>query len=119
MLCFGLDQHGNSHATTVTAQAIPSLTWFNSYHAYADHVKFFTDLSAGFPQNSEIFNVGTSSQGRNIFGIHLWGSGGKGSKPAVYFHGSVHAREWIAGMVSSQFGARGNTREHLQTADID
>lgn len=101
MLCFGLDQHGNSHATTVTAQAIPSLTWFNSYHAYADHVKFFTDLSAAFPQNSEIFNVGTSSQGRNIFGIHLWGSGGKGSKPAVYFHGSVHAREWIAGMVSS------------------
>ncbi|KAK3352411.1 zinc carboxypeptidase [Lasiosphaeria hispida] len=83
----------------VSAQAIPSLTWFNSYHAYADHVQFFNDLQGAFPQNSEIFSVGNSGQGRSIFGIHLWGSGGKGSKPAVYFHGTVHAREWITAKV--------------------
>ncbi|KAK4122034.1 hypothetical protein N657DRAFT_622621 [Parathielavia appendiculata] len=83
----------------VSAQAVPSLTWFNSYHAYNDHITFFNDLQAAYPQNSEIFNVGKSVQGRNIFGIHLWGSGGKGSKPAVYFHGTVHAREWITAKV--------------------
>ncbi|KAK0715334.1 hypothetical protein B0H67DRAFT_239081 [Lasiosphaeris hirsuta] len=83
----------------VTAQAIPSLTWFNSYHAYADHMQFFNDLQGAFTQNSEIFTVGNSGQGRSIFGIHLWGSGGKGSKPAVYFHGTVHAREWITAKV--------------------
>ena len=83
------------------AKAVPSLTWFNSYHAYADHITFFNDLAASFPQNSEIFSIGTSAQGRNIFGIHLWGSGGggKGSKPAIYFHGTVHAREWITAKV--------------------
>ncbi|KAL2129922.1 hypothetical protein VTI74DRAFT_7139 [Chaetomium olivicolor] len=83
----------------VSAQAIPSLTWFNSYHAYNDHIAFFNDLQAAYPQNSEILSIGNSVQGRNIFGIHLWGSGGKGSKPAVYFHGTVHAREWITSKV--------------------
>lgn len=83
----------------VSAQAVPSLTWFNSYHAYNDHITFFNDLQAAYPENSEIFNIGNSVQGRSIFGIHLWGSGGKGSKPAVYFHGTVHAREWITSKV--------------------
>ncbi|KAK1752048.1 putative carboxypeptidase precursor [Echria macrotheca] len=82
-----------------TSAAVPSLTWFDAYHAYADHITFFNDLAASFPQNSEIFTVGSSFQGRSIFGIHLWGSGGKGSKPAVYFHGTVHAREWITAKV--------------------
>ena len=83
----------------VSAQAVPSLSWFNTYHAYADHITFFNDLAGAFPQNSEIFSIGNSFQGRSIFGIHLWGSGGKGSKPAVYFHGTVHAREWITAKV--------------------
>ncbi|KAK4206039.1 putative carboxypeptidase precursor [Rhypophila decipiens] len=83
----------------VSARAVPSLTWWNSYHAYADHITFYNDLAGAFPNNSEIFNIGTSVQGRQIFGLHIWGSGGKGSKPAVYFHGTVHAREWISAKV--------------------
>ena len=83
----------------VSAQAIPSDTWFNSYHAYADHITFFNDLQAAFPTYSEILNIGPSVQGRQLFGIHIWGSGGKGSKPAIYFHGTVHAREWISSKV--------------------
>ncbi|KAK4164634.1 hypothetical protein QBC43DRAFT_236553 [Cladorrhinum sp. PSN259] len=87
------------YETTVGTLALPSLTWFNSYHSYADHITFFNDLQASFPTQSEIFTIGQSYQGRNIFGIHIWGSGGKGSKPAIYFHGTVHAREWISAMV--------------------
>ncbi|KAG7288151.1 hypothetical protein NEMBOFW57_007676 [Staphylotrichum longicolle] len=83
----------------VSAQAVPSLSWFDSYHAYADHVKFFNDLQGAFPNVSEIIDIGASSQGRQLFGIHIWGSGGKGSKPAIYFHGTVHAREWITAKV--------------------
>ncbi|KAK3989033.1 putative carboxypeptidase precursor [Cladorrhinum sp. PSN332] len=88
-----------TYESTVGTQAVPSLTWFNSYHAYADHITFFNDLQASFPGFSEIFTVGKSFQGRDIFGIHIWGSGGKGSKPAIYFHGTVHAREWISAKV--------------------
>ncbi|KXJ88766.1 hypothetical protein Micbo1qcDRAFT_150656 [Microdochium bolleyi] len=83
----------------VSVAALPSLTWFNSYHAYADHLTFLRDLQGAFPSNSEIITAGTSFEGRPITGIHLWGSGGKDSKPAVYFNGNVHAREWITSKV--------------------
>lgn len=52
------------------------------------------------PSNSRIVTVGNSYENRQIFGLKLWGSGGEGSKPIIYFHGTVHAREWISTMVS-------------------
>lgn len=82
-----------------TAGAVNS-TWFNSYHPYADHVQFLNDLRAHYPANSEIVQIGNSLQGRPITGIHFYGSGGKGSKPAIVLHGTVHAREWIGTMVT-------------------
>lgn len=79
---------------------VPSETWFTTYHAYADHIQFLRDLQAGYTGNSEVFTVGTSVQGRALTGIHIWGSGGKGSKSAVIIHGNVHAREWITSMTT-------------------
>lgn len=83
------------------AAALPSFSWFSAYHPYADHLTFLKSLQAAFPSNSELITAGTSYEGRAIQGIHLWGSGGKGSKPAIYYHGNVHAREWISSMVSA------------------
>ncbi|KAI9843522.1 MAG: hypothetical protein M1837_006276 [Sclerophora amabilis] len=74
-------------------------TWFNSYHAYDDHIQFLNDLQAAHPDNSEIVVPGKSGDGRDITGIHFYGDGGKGSKPAIVLHGTVHAREWITTMV--------------------
>lgn len=91
-----LTSPGNGDATV---QALPDLSWFNSYHAFADHQQFIRDLQSNFPSNSELINAGNSYGGRSLLGIHLWGSGGKGSKPAIYWHGTVHAREWITTMV--------------------
>lgn len=48
---------------------------------------------------------GKSLQGNAITGIHFWGSAGKGKKPAIVLHGTVHAREWIASMVSKSLRA--------------
>ncbi|KAF3064114.1 hypothetical protein GL218_01793 [Daldinia childiae] len=79
--------------------ALPSLSWFNAYHAYSDHLTFLKDIQSSFSSNSELITAGKSFEGRDIQGIHLWGSGGKDSKPAVYFHGNVHAREWISSKV--------------------
>ena len=56
------------------------------------------DLQSALPSNSEVVSTGTSYQGRAMTGLHIWGSGGRGSKPAVLIHGTVHAREWIATM---------------------
>ena len=73
-------------------------SWFDSYHPYADHQQYWKELQAAFPNNSESISSGTSYEGRDLFGLHLWGAGGPG-KPAVLWHGTVHAREWIATMV--------------------
>lgn len=72
--------------------------WFDSYHPYDDHIQYFRNLQQSFPNNSNWTSSGTSYEGRDIFGIHMWGKDGPG-KPAVLWHGTVHAREWITTMV--------------------
>ncbi|CBX99027.1 hypothetical protein LEMA_P082660.1 [Plenodomus lingam JN3] len=69
--------------------------WFDSYHPYDDHVEWWRELQASFPDNSNWTTTGTSFEGRDLFGVHLWGADGPG-KPAVLYHGTVHAREWIS-----------------------
>ncbi|KAH7127416.1 zinc carboxypeptidase A [Dactylonectria macrodidyma] len=81
------------------SSALPALSWFNSYHTYADHRTYWNNLNTAFSSNSEIFVAGKSYEGRDIYGLHFWGKGGKGKKPAIYFHATVHAREWIAAPV--------------------
>ncbi|ORY12959.1 hypothetical protein BCR34DRAFT_281670 [Clohesyomyces aquaticus] len=81
------------------AGAAPNSTWWSSYHAIADHTQFLKDLAAAYPDNSEVISAGKSLEGRDITGIHIWGSGGKDSQKAVVWHGTVHAREWITTMV--------------------
>jgi murein tripeptide amidase MpaA len=85
--------------TTYAAALAPNLTWFQSYHPIADHFTWLRDLQAAYPANSEIFSAGKSNDGRDLLGIHIWGSGGKDSKKGVVWHGTVHAREWITNMV--------------------
>ncbi|KAI8627365.1 hypothetical protein F5Y19DRAFT_465856 [Xylariaceae sp. FL1651] len=96
----GADLAVETLATSVfkASEALPSLSWFGSYHPYEDHIQYWADLQSSFP-NSELIVAGKSFEGRAIQGIHLWGSGPKDSKPAIFFNGNVHAREWITSMV--------------------
>ncbi|KAH8895379.1 zinc carboxypeptidase [Thozetella sp. PMI_491] len=87
----------------VYAAGSANSSWFSSFHPYKDHVQFLQDLAVQYPLNTEIVTSGTSLQGNNITGIHIFGSSGKGIKPAVVFHGTVHACEWIANMVVEYF----------------
>ncbi|KAK6501863.1 hypothetical protein TWF481_009682 [Arthrobotrys musiformis] len=77
----------------------PSLAWFDEYHTFAEHQQWLVDIQDGFRENSELIEIGKSYEGRPINGIHLWGKGGKDSKPAVLWHSTAHAREWITTMV--------------------
>ncbi|GAW24790.1 hypothetical protein ANO14919_143840 [Xylariales sp. No.14919] len=70
-------------------------SWFDSYHDYQDHIQYFQSLHDLLPDNSEIISSGYSYENRSLHGIHLWGADGPG-KPAVLYHGTVHAREWIS-----------------------
>lgn len=75
-------------------------TWFTAYHSYADHLTYLKNLVAKYPNNAALATSGSSLQGNTITGIQIFGSSGAGVKPAVVFHGTVHAREWITTMVS-------------------
>ncbi|KAK5995388.1 Metallocarboxypeptidase A-like protein [Cladobotryum mycophilum] len=88
---------------SVYAAGSANSTWFTAYHSYADHVQFLKDLQAQFPSNSKIVSSGTSLQGNDITGIHFYGKNGGGKNPAVVFHGTVHAREWIGTKVVEYF----------------
>ncbi|RWA07016.1 hypothetical protein EKO27_g8087, partial [Xylaria grammica] len=97
---FAAESRVSAQRAGATAKgALPGLEWFDAYHPYADHVQYWADLHAAFPNNSELIVAGTSFEGRPIQGIHLWGAAGKDSKPAIFFNGNVHAREWITSVV--------------------
>ncbi|PNS19883.1 hypothetical protein CAC42_7850 [Sphaceloma murrayae] len=86
-----------SEVKNIYKRQVDDLSWFDSYHPYAEHQAYWDDLQRSFP-NSKKISSGTSYEGRDIFGLHLWGDSGPG-KPAVLWHGTVHAREWISNMV--------------------
>ncbi|KAF6815657.1 zinc carboxypeptidase [Colletotrichum musicola] len=77
---------------------VDDLSWYDSYHPYTDHVQYLKDLHESFPDNSELVYSGHSYENRTISGIHLFGDDGA-DKPAVLYHGTVHAREWISAPV--------------------
>jgi hypothetical protein len=59
------------------------------------------DMASQYPSNAKVVTSGTTSSGNTITGLQIFGAGGGGKNPAVVFHGTVHAREWIVAMVSS------------------
>jgi hypothetical protein len=74
--------------------------WFDSYHPYPEHLAFLNDLVKTYPNNSRIITIpGATVEGRVITGINIFGASGSGKKPAIIWHGNVHAREWITSMV--------------------
>lgn len=83
---------------------LPDLSWFDTYHPYADHLQYWDDLVHAFPKNSKKFPIGKSFENRTIYAYHLYGEdqGGYGSerngKPVILWHATVHAREWISTM---------------------
>ena len=84
---------------------LPDLSWFDSYHDYADHLTYWDDLVAAFPDHSEKLEIGKSYENRSIYAFHLfgdeekkgYGKPGKGEskveKPIILWHATVHARE--------------------------
>ncbi len=65
--------------------------FFDSLRTYSEHVTFMQQLAAAHPQVAEVIEVGTSVQGRVIYGLRI--GGGDPSKPGVLFHGAQHGNE--------------------------
>lgn len=83
---------------------LPDLSWFDTYHNYTDHLKYWDRLVHAFPKNSKKFEIGKSYEGRPIHAFHFYGDQKKGpktagneegkvEKPIILWHATVHARE--------------------------
>ncbi|KAK5952559.1 hypothetical protein OHC33_006605 [Knufia fluminis] len=128
----GLDSHcmhenlgasirAETSKSSIWKRQVDDMSWFDNYHPYEDHMAYFDDLHSKFPDNSEMVSSGTSYEGRDIFGIHLWGAEGPG-KPAVLWHGTVHAREWITAMVIEYLSMQlvtGYASDNVTTSFVD
>lgn len=80
--------------------------WFADYKTY-DEVSAYADaLAAQRPDLATRVSVGTSLEGREIFGLRITGPGGAGSKPGFLMHGCQHAREWISVMTPMYLAER-------------
>jgi hypothetical protein len=76
---------------------LPALSWFDTYHDYADHLTYWDDLVQAFPENSEKFEIGKSYENRSIYAFRIHGDTkegyGKTERPVILWHATVHARE--------------------------
>lgn len=73
--------------------------WFSTFRTWPevnDYIDTLVDLR---PDLVEKLTIGTTEQGRTIFGMRITGTRGGAEKPAVLFNGCQHAREWVAVMV--------------------
>jgi len=71
----------------------PLADWFSSYHNLSDISKFVNQLATEYPDLVTIVNVGKSYQGKDLTAVKI--TSGTGTKPAIWFDGCIHAREWI------------------------
>jgi carboxypeptidase A len=69
---------------------------WNSYWQLNQIYEFIEATHLSHPADTEIFQYGTSFEGRPLEGIKVNIGGGSGKK-AVVIEGLMHAREWISG----------------------
>ncbi|MFQ5422458.1 MAG: M14 family zinc carboxypeptidase [Phycisphaerae bacterium] len=72
------------------------LGFFLDYHSYDQIVVELNNLASTRPDLASVSTIGPSVEGRDLWVIHITGPG-TGPKPAVFYHGLQHAREWITG----------------------
>jgi murein tripeptide amidase MpaA len=72
--------------------------WYNTYRTY-EEVQIKIEEIAQSSSIATIINLGNSFENRDIKGLKF--SSGGSDKPAVFFNGCQHAREWITVMAST------------------
>jgi len=68
--------------------------FFRSYRRLSEIQTWIRARIAQYPNLSSYFTIGKSYEGREIFGIKIQGN--SNSKPAILYHGGIHAREWVS-----------------------
>lgn len=122
-----LQAAADTEADRITAAApttgAPS-SWFSEFKDYDAINAYLVQLAAQRPEIAEIVSVGSTLEARQIQGVKI-GSPASG-KTAVIFSGTMHAREWLAPMVTmciaehfiNGYGTDPQVTELVDTIDI-
>ena len=80
------------------AEGVARGDFYASYHTYEEIHERLDALLIAYPDHVHPADAGTSLEGRPIRGVRI-GTGAPGVKPALFFNGCQHAREWVSTMV--------------------
>lgn len=69
---------------------------YSKYHTLDDINQWMKDLKTQYPELVTVFNVSKSYEGRDIYAFKISTTPTTTNKPALWFDGGIHAREWIA-----------------------
>ena len=72
---------------------------FTAYKDLNGLIAYINNLATTRPDICSVSSFGTSLEGRSMYVLKITGPN-PGPKPAVFYHGLIHAREWIAGPVA-------------------
>lgn len=73
--------------------------WYSDFRSWSEVNNRLQQLETGSPDIATVFEVGTTHEGRTIFGIRLTAPGDSKNRQRILFNGCQHAREWVAVMV--------------------
>lgn len=67
---------------------------YSKYHRLDEINHWMNDIEAAYPKYVTLFNVSRSYQGRDIYAMKI-SIPNASKKPALWFDGGIHAREWL------------------------
>lgn len=73
--------------------------WYSDFKTWPEVNLHLQQLANSDPDIASVFEVGTSHEGRTIWGIKITSPGDATDRKRILFNGCQHAREWIAVMV--------------------
>jgi len=66
---------------------------YSVYHTYDEVITWIKTLPSAYPNLVTLVPLGSSYQGRELLAVKI--TAGSTPKPAIWFDGGLHAREWI------------------------
>ncbi|GJM24880.1 MAG: hypothetical protein DHS20C16_12950 [Phycisphaerae bacterium] len=85
----------------------PYEDYFLDYHEYDNGtgsiVWFMNELVTRYPNLVSMIDIGTSGEGRTIWGLRLANDAIGGNKPGALYFSCVHAREWVTTTAPTYF----------------
>jgi len=103
-----------------------NLTGWEQYHNCAQVVAILLTLNGTYPDIIDVFSIGKSFLGREIYCVRLTNESNSSPKPEVFFNGYHHAREQITSeltlffvvYVATNYGSNATVTELLDNCDV-